>query len=275
MKSGEIHIVMASAKFDFSGHTVAVTGAASGIGKGIASALLKNSADKVVVIDKNADALAQFCSEHGNDKRIVQVVGDLSNEAEINRISSCFDEHAVNMLVNNAGFLNPEANLADLQFDNFDKLMNVNLRAAIFMTRNFADSFGKRYTSGCRKSGSIVNISSIGSMAIVPRQYPYSISKAALDKFMKMSADELGRKWRIRVNNVNPGGTLTPLLASFLAENPGAMDSVKAKNPMGQINEIEHVVGPVLFLLSDAATMINGSNVCIDGGLHGCLRISE
>lgn len=158
-------------------------------------------------------------------------------------------------LVNNAGMaiIKPFSEMTE---EDFDAQFNTNFKSIY----NLCQFLGPKIING----GSIVNVSSLAGFIGIPGHSVYGPTKAALDNFMKNLAIEYGPR-RIRVNNVNP----TVILTRMGRENwsdPTKADPVKAKIPLGRFGEVHEVVEPILFLLSDRASYINGHCLPLEGG---------
>lgn len=159
-------------------------------------------------------------------------------------------------LVNNAGIAIIKPFLETTE-DDYDAQFNVNFKAVF----NICQFLAPRIKDG----GSIVNVSSIAALIGIPGHAVYGATKGALDNFAKNLAIELGPR-KIRVNNVNP----TVILTRMGRENwsdPAKADPVKARIPLGRFGEVREVVEPVMFLLSNGSSYINGQTLPLEGGL--------
>ena len=172
------------------------------------------------------------------------------------------------MLVNNAGTGVLEGFL-ELTESSYDRIMQVNLKSATFISQAFCKAFIKRHAAGNIEKGAIVNISSQASSVPLWNHTAYCISKAGMDHLTKMVALEMGSKCKMRVNSVNPTVVMTALGRSAWSD-PKKAATVLDKIPLNRFAEVNEVVEPVLFLLSDAAAMIHGVSIPIDGGFCNC-----
>lgn len=164
---------------------------------------------------------------------------------------------AFDLVVNCAGVALLESAL-DLQADSFDAVMAVNARAAALV----ASRCGKAMiAAGVR--GSIVNVSSQAALVALDAHLCYCASKAAMDAITRSLCLEFGPHG-IRVNSVNPTVTLTPMAEQAWAD-PAKSAAALRNIPMGRFAEVEEVVAPILFLLSDGASMISGVALPVDG----------
>ncbi|WP_250475645.1 SDR family oxidoreductase [Caballeronia sp. GAFFF1] len=237
-------------EFDFSGKRVLVTGASSGIGRACAQTLARCGA-RVVAAGRDTAALDTLANETGCATLRLDVG---AHRSVIDAALEPFD--AFDGLVNCAGIASLEPAL-EFDADAFDRVMAVNARGAALVARAIALKMVGR-------GGSIVNVSSQASLVGLPDHLSYCASKAALDSITRVLCIELGRHG-IRVNSVNPTVTLTPM-ARFAWSDPVKSQPMLQAIPLGRFAEPEEVVAPVLFLLSDAASMISGVSLAVDGG---------
>ncbi len=232
------------------------TGASSGIGLGCAVALAEAGAD-VVLASRNIKALnevAQAIKVKGFSVETLELdISDLSS------ITSVFkDQKPFDVLVNSAG-LGRHSPATETIVDDFDEVMDVNLRGAYFLTQSVAKGLIK-----AKKPGSLINISSqMGHVGGVDRAV-YAASKHAVEGFTKAMAIEWGSH-QIRVNTICPTFIRTPLTQSTF-DNPDRKKWIEDKIKLGRVGEVEDVMGAVVFLASNASSMITGSALMIDGG---------
>ena len=233
-----------------------VTGASRGIGFAGAAALAEAGA-QVVLAARGADGLGQAVeairAAGGLAEALALDVGDLAAaEAKIAGAGP-FD-----ILFNNAGASRPKPML-ETHRDDFDHVMDVNVRAAYFVAKAVAAGMVAQ-----GRGGSIIHTSSqMGHVGGADRTV-YAASKHAIEGLTKSMAIELGPH-NIRVNSIGPTFIRTELTAKTFAD-PEKMAWIKAKIKLGRVGETEDVMGAVLFLASDAAAMITGTCLLIDGG---------
>ena len=233
-----------------------VTGASSGIGLGCAVALAEAGAH-VVLASRNIKALnevAEALSLNGYSAETLELdISDLSSVQAIFKNQKSFD-----ILVNSAGLGRHTPSL-ETSAEDFDEVMDVNLRGAYFLTQTVAKALIK-----AKKPGSLINISSqMGRVGGVDRAV-YAASKHAVEGFTKAMAIEWGSH-EIRVNTICPTFIRTPLTQSTF-DNPDRKKWIEDKIKLGRVGEVEDVMGAVVFLASDASSMITGTALMIDGG---------
>jgi NAD(P)-dependent dehydrogenase (short-subunit alcohol dehydrogenase family) len=141
----------------------------------------------------------------------------------------------------------------------FDKVISINARGALLVTKYASQSMVR-----LGKGGSIVNVSSQASLVALTGHISYGSSKAALDNITRVSALELGR-YNIRVNSVNPTVVMTEMSA-FYWGRPEIAEPFMNAMPLGRWATVDEIAAPIVFLLSDGASMITGVSLPIDGG---------
>ncbi|SDJ07875.1 NAD(P)-dependent dehydrogenase, short-chain alcohol dehydrogenase family [Paraburkholderia steynii] len=237
--------------FDFSGRSILVTGASSGIGR-VTVEMLCASGAQVVAAARNVGELARLAEETGCEPLVL----DVGDEVAIDEALASLD--VFDGLVNCAGTAMLERAI-DTTAASFDSVMSVNARGAILVARHVA-----RAMIDARRAGSIVNVSSQAALVGLEDHLSYCASKAAMDAITRVLCVELGG-YGIRVNSVNPTVTLTPMAVKAWSE-PSKRDPALQAIPLKRFAEPREVAEPVLFLLSDAASMITGVTLPIDGG---------
>lgn len=253
-----------TASFDYSGKNVLVTGATKGIGRDIALAFAKAGAT-VYATGRNAAELATLSAEIASSGGLCRTyAADLADAGACTAMAEKADAESggIDILVNNAGISFPER-IVDLDVQHWDTTLAVNLRAPALTTRVVAGGMMER------GRGVIVNISSNACMAGIDEHAAYCASKFGLDGLTKVMAVELGPHG-IRVNAVAPTVVLTPMGTQVWGDAAKA-DPVKAKIPLGRFLEPREVTDVVLFLASEAAAMIHGETILIDGGVNARL----
>ena len=237
--------------FDFSGRSILVTGASSGIGR-VTVEMLCASGAQVVAAARNVGELARLAEETGCEPLVL----DVGDEAAIDEALASLD--VFDGLVNCAGTAMLERAI-DTTAASFDSVMDVNARGAILVARHVA-----RAMIDAKRAGSIVNVSSQAALVGLEDHLSYCASKAAMDAITRVLCVELGG-YGIRVNSVNPTVTLTPMAVKAWSE-PSKRDPALQAIPLKRFAEPREVAGPILFLLSEAASMISGVALPVDGG---------
>ena len=255
---------MASIQIDLSGKRALVTGAAMGIGEGIAQVLAEAGAH-VIVVDIQASAgravVTQLRSQ-GHSAEFIEL--DLANDQAVAELGPRLaDTHpALEILVNNAGVAMFKG-VADTQPRDWDALMSVDLRAPYLITHTCLGLLE------AAAGASVVNIASVHSLMTVANMTAYAAAKAGVAGMTRSMAQELGPK-QIRVNTVSPGFVDTPLFRGWLDAEPdpqASLERVLGIIPIGQISTPRDIGEFVAFLVSDLARSISGANLLIDGGL--------
>jgi 3-oxoacyl-[acyl-carrier protein] reductase len=232
------------------GKTALVTGASRGIGRAIAAELAHAGAAVVIGYRSGKDEAEALAEELG--ARAVQA--DVSNaEDAAGLVAEAGD---VDILVNNAG-LTRDGLLARMSDDDWRTVIDTNLGSVFYTCRAVCRPMMKK------RSGSIVNISSIVGVHGNWGQTNYAASKAGIIGFTKSLARELGSRG-VRANVVAPGYVKTQLTEVLPEEATKAM---LENTPLGRLGEPEDVAGAVRFLCSDAAAFITGEVLLVDGGL--------
>jgi len=242
--------------FRLDGKRALVTGGGRGIGLAAASALAQAGAEVTLVARTQAEieAAAQAIVERGDKAAALPLdVTDLDTVRGTIAAAEPFD-----VLVNNAGTNRP-AYLMDVKVEDFDAIFALNVRAAFFMAQAVA-----RRLIEAKRPGSIINISSQMGHVGAARRTVYCASKHAMEGFTKAMAIELAPH-NIRVNSLGPTFLETPMTRPFF-ENKAFRDEVLAKIKLGRLGQLDELTGAILFLASDASSLMTGSALVLDGG---------
>ncbi|MEM9683412.1 MAG: SDR family oxidoreductase [Pseudomonadota bacterium] len=246
------------------GHRAAVTGGASGIGRGIAMGFAEEGAE-VVILDANAEAAAAVRQEilrAGHTAHSFEL--DVRERAMCDRVAEEIGGSLgpVSILVNNAGInrRNPFSGDRDAVAGDWADIISVNLDGVFNVTHAFLDQLRET-------KARVVNIGSIQSFVHVrwPNSVAYTTSKHGVLGLTRALAAELGKDG-IRVNAIGPGMIETPLNAETRANNPDLMKTLLDHTPLGRTGKPADVVGPAIFLASDLASYVTGGIVMADGG---------
>lgn len=246
-------------KLDLTGKVALVTGAAKGIGRACAIALAEQGANVILGLRQknNSQDLIEDIERLGVKALAVQM--DVSKLQEIKEAVAEAKKRfgRIDILVNNAGIGAPNK-AENVSEQDFDDTLNVNLKGTFFTSQEI----GKIMLE--QQSGTIINLSSQAGFIALPTESIYCMSKAAISHLSKCLALEWASQG-IRVNAVAPTFIETPGTQKWLGDD-AFMKSVKARIPLGKIGQPEDVAGAVVFLASEAASMITGETLMIDGG---------
>ena len=236
---------------------VLVTGAGSGIGRALAVRAAQLGME-VAICGRRLDALKESATLFGSGTGVMVIPADLTNASDRGRIAEWIGARwgHLDVLVNNAGVALLEPAL-DVSESNWDKTLDLNLKAAFFLSQLVAKEMIRT------GSGKIVNIGSQAGMIALERHVAYMASKAAIIGITKVLAVEWA-KHNVQVNAISPTVTLTELGKKAWAGEVG--EEFKRKLPAGRFADPDEIAACALFLASQAANMITGSNLVIDGG---------
>lgn len=249
---------------EFAGKVAVVTGAAQGIGRGIAEDLHGRGAS-VILLDRNAEGLASAaaCLRKIGAPGVHSIVIDLADAAAIAALPGeiAARESKVDILVNNAG-IEFDLPMAEVTPEIYDSVIAVNQRAPFLLAQALAPLFPA-------EGGAIVNISSIHADHAFPNAIAYACSKAALVALTRNLALELAPR-RIRVNAICPGYIESPMLDEWLnlAPDPEALArEVLALHPLGRVGRPCDIAAAVAFFAGPGSAWITGTHLVVDGGL--------
>ena len=241
--------------FNLSGKTILVTGASSGIGRGIVLACAAAGA-KCILVGRNKERLEAAKAECTGDGHIAEIVEMTDNEAMKNLVERI---PALDGLVQCAGVGDRQLPLKFLSADFIDEVLAVNLRAPMA----FLAMLEKK--KKLNKDASVVMMSSISSFHATPAHSLYCASKAGLTAFTKAAALDLAGK-NIRVNAIAPGRVNTPMIEySNISEEQRKAD--EAKYPLKRYGEPNDIASAAIYLLSDESAWVTGQQFVIDGGI--------
>jgi NAD(P)-dependent dehydrogenase (short-subunit alcohol dehydrogenase family) len=248
--------------FKLSGRTALVTGGGRAIGLSCVEALAEAGA-KVTIADYDAAVAEEgraAMKAKGYDVDIA--IMDVTNPAQVTEVAEDFVRRRgkIDILINNAGIARSETPAETVTDEHWLNVIDVNLNGVFWCCR----AFGRHMLAA--KSGSIVNMGSMSGIIVNKPQEQafYNASKAGVHHLTKSLAAEWGARG-VRVNAVAPTYINTPLNA-FVKQNPKMYEAWIGGTPMGRMGEVEEIASVVLFLAGDAASLMTGSIVVVDGG---------
>ena len=237
-------------KFDFKGKLVLITGGSKGIGKQLVDDFIKLNA-KVI-------STSTQVTKNKNKKNLVLENLDFNNSQSINYfINKIKKIKKIDVLINNAG-VNKINSINDVNLSDWDKIQNVNIKGPILLTKEISKIMMKK------KSGKIVNISSIFGVISKEKRSLYSASKSALLGLTRASALDLA-KYNILVNSVSPGFVHTSLTSKILGKK--GMKEITKEIPIGRMAKTKDISSLIIYLCSSQNSYITGQNFVIDGGV--------
>lgn len=242
--------------FDLSGRVAVVTGGGGGLGSAIAIGLAGAGAS-IVVLDINqelADNVVQEIRSNGGEARAMSC--NVTVKSDFEEVNKTLD--TIDILVNSAGTTSRHA-AEDFPEDIYDRIIATNLKGT-FMS---CQIFGRRMLD--RNSGSIINMASIGSSIAYPHTTAYLQSKGGVAQMTRSLALEWISRG-VRVNAIAPSLFDTPLVRASENKVQLTSDFIMARTPIGRKGDPLEVVGPAIFLASDAASMVTGHLLQVDGG---------
>lgn len=234
-----------------------ITGASSGIGRATALLFAKKGS-KVIAVGRNQKELNALRDE-------VELKVQLADVREIKQVEKLVTDTAdsfgkIDILVNAAGII-LNGSIEDTNLDDWDKMMNVNLRSVFYLMQKCVPHLEKT-------KGNIVNVSSVAGTRAFPNVLAYCVSKAGIDQLTKCAALELAPK-NIRVNAVNPGVVVSNLHKRGGMEEERYkefLENSKKTHPIGRVGEAAEIAELIYFLASKKAAWITGATFAIDGG---------
>lgn len=257
---------MADELFDIQGKVALVTGGTSGIGRMMADAFVRRGV-RTYITGRDAAKTADVARQIGSGHQCIGLQADLSQPQGPAQLAAAFAarEPQLHVLVNNAG-ANEKGTLETASVEDWDQVMNVNLRAAFFLVQNLLPQL--RAASAPGDPARILNVGSIGGLHIPNWEaYPYGASKAAVHHLTRALAKRLGREG-VTANAIAPGPFPSRLTDT---DSAAVKKSVETYIPLGRPGEPGDIEGIVTFLASRAGAYVNGTTIPLDGGYIAAL----
>ena len=252
--------IISESKYQITNKVAIVTGAGRGMGKATADLLAKHGAT-VIIADINgneAEDVAKNIQENGGTAQAMVVdVADYDQVEQL--VSTIYEKYGrIDILVNNAGIVRQRSSIEEISSEEWDRVLAVNLKGAFNCAKQVTPIMKKQ------RSGKIINISSSsgGRSVSVSGGAHYTASKAAILGLSRHLAKELA-PFDINVNAICPGMIDTPMIRELMSSQE--FNSVQRSLPMGRCGTPKEEAEVVLFLVSEAASYINGATIAVDG----------
>ncbi|MFS0863326.1 SDR family NAD(P)-dependent oxidoreductase [Fredinandcohnia sp. 179-A 10B2 NHS] len=251
--------------FELKNKVAVVTGAGRGIGRAIAIGFAEAGADVALLsrTEQDLEEVAAIIKDLGRKAYIVKT--DVTKREEVSSAVERVLEQAgkIDILVNNAG-MNIRSKALEVTDEEWQTIMNTNLTSAFMMAQEVG-----RVMKEQNHGGKIINISSVAGTVALRTGVVYAATKAAIIQMTKVLAMEWGQ-YGINVNSIGPWYFKTPLTEKLLQDEQYVND-ILAVTPIKRIGELPELVGPAVFLSSDAGNYVTGQTLFVDGGMtiHG------
>lgn len=264
---------MSETPFDLAGRVALVTGGYGVLGGAVAGGLSRAGVRVAVLGRTRERAEAQAEALRGGDSDAMAVVADVLDDAGVtaarDRVLDAWGR--IDILVNAAGgnvgrARSDDRPVFDVPFDAFDEVVRLNLHGTVLPTLRVAECMAEQ------GRGSIVTISSMASLQAISGVLGYSVAKGGIDVFTRWLAVELASRHgdQVRVNAIAPGFFITHQNRAVLLDEQGEYTerarTIIGRTPMARFGRPEEVIGPVLWLCSDAAAFVTGTVIPVDGG---------
>jgi len=245
---------------DLSGRVAVITGAAQGIGRGIAETLAAAGA-AVAAVDRNAERLEETVAAiEAAGGTAMPLPLDVTDEGAVaaawERVASTLG--GLDILANAAGVISPNVPAHEAELADFDRVIAVNLKAALITAKH---AFGPMKAAG---RGSIINLSSQAALLSLPNQAIYTASKGGVTTLTRSLAIDWAPSG-IRVNAIAPTFIRTPMAEPMLAD-PAVLRAAQRRIPLGRVGDPADIAHVALFLASDLSALMTGQTLAVDGG---------
>lgn len=253
--------MMSIPSFSLEGKVAIVTGGRRGIGKAIALCFAEAGADVVVcdriIEDGELESTAKEIQALGRRSVALRVDITVKSDVESMVEQTVKEFGTIDILVNNAAIIK-RVPLFEVDEDDWDRVIDTDLKGYFLCCQAVA----KRMIE--RKKGNIINMASVAALKGLSKRGAYNIAKAGVIMLTRGLAWDLGR-YNIRVNAIAPAIVKTEMARGFW-EDPKALAAEEARIPLGRLAETNDIIGPALFLASDASRFITGHTIIVDGG---------
>lgn len=262
--------------FDLHGKTAVITGGTGVLGSAMAKGL-SEAGTNTVIIGRRKEAGDEVVRSLAALKvKAIFVQADVLDPEQLQKAKEKIlaEFGSIDILVNAAGgnlpgaVIMPEQNFFDLQIEEFQKVVDLNLKGTVLPTKIFCDVMAKQ------KKGVVINIASMASFRPITRVVGYSAAKAAVDNFTQWLAVEMAKKFGegIRVNAIAPGFFITEQNRKLLTNPDGTYtlrgESAIRQTPFGRFGLPEELVGTLIWLCADASKFVTGVTIPVDGGFN-------
>jgi NAD(P)-dependent dehydrogenase (short-subunit alcohol dehydrogenase family) len=250
--------------FDLSGKVAIITGSTKGIGRAMAEGLAQAGA--TVVVSSRKQELCEVVAHQIEATTGASVIGLSCHVGEPEQVSIFVREILdrlghIDVLVNNAGINPARTSIEDISIELWRKVFNVNLEGPLRMSQLVAPIMREQ------GGGSIINIASMGGYSGGSSISPYCASKAALINLTKSMSQEWA-PWKVRVNSLAPGPFMSEMVEGAAKVAPGFKELIASGTLQKRIAEPSEIVGPVVYLASDASSFVTGDDISVSGGMQ-------
>jgi NAD(P)-dependent dehydrogenase (short-subunit alcohol dehydrogenase family) len=246
--------------FGLDGKVAVVTGAGRGIGKALALGLAEAGADVAIIARTSSDLEEVSEQIKSIGRRAFPVCADITDRKQVNQaITNIYNQAgSINILINNAG-MNIRTPAIEVTDDEWETIFQTNLKSAFMLSQAVAPYMKQS------NNGRIINISSVGGHVALRTGVVYASTKAAMIQMTKVLAVEWAQ-YGINVNSIGPWYFKTPLTEKLLSD-PEYIKDILDRTPLKRVGELQDLVGPTVFLCSEAANYVTGQTLFVDGGM--------